>query len=153
MQNNELYHYGVPGMRWGVRRAQRKLADLTGRHHSKVSEEEAKRFRADVKSAKSIKNDQAREQMVRNANSKSASGKKYADAVLAQAKHERSTAFPKKVAITAGTVAAYPLLGAVVMQVGKGVAPVIKPVAKTAGKAVQKTVLWWTNPNLYKDYK
>ena len=24
--NGELYHYGVPGMRWGVRRAKRKLA-------------------------------------------------------------------------------------------------------------------------------
>ena len=26
MNENELYHYGVPGMRWGVRRAQHKLS-------------------------------------------------------------------------------------------------------------------------------
>lgn len=26
MQQNELQHYGVPGMRWGVIRAKKKLA-------------------------------------------------------------------------------------------------------------------------------
>ena len=29
--NNELYHYGVPGMRWGVRRADAKLQRVSAR--------------------------------------------------------------------------------------------------------------------------
>lgn len=31
MMNDELYHYGVPGMRWGVRRSQNKLGRIDKR--------------------------------------------------------------------------------------------------------------------------
>ena len=31
--NNELYHYGVVGMRWGIRRAQRKGTTYTYKSH------------------------------------------------------------------------------------------------------------------------
>jgi hypothetical protein len=55
MSNNELKHYGIPGMKWGVRRAQRKLAKLTGRDAKDVSEKEAKQFRRDVKYLKTMK--------------------------------------------------------------------------------------------------
>lgn len=31
MMNNEIYHYGVPGMKWGVRRSQNKLGRIDKR--------------------------------------------------------------------------------------------------------------------------
>ena len=36
--NNELYHHGVPGMKWGVRRAEKRQARLE-RRHSRMSED------------------------------------------------------------------------------------------------------------------
>ena len=38
MENNELYHYGVKGMKWGVRRFQNKGGTLTDAGKSKYSE-------------------------------------------------------------------------------------------------------------------
>lgn len=49
MHNNELYHHGVKGMKWGVRRAKRQLAKRTGRKLSSISDKEAQQFRTDVK--------------------------------------------------------------------------------------------------------
>lgn len=52
--NDELYHYGVPGMRWGRRKAQRqlnrakrRLARYTNRSESQIGDEEAKKFLTD----------------------------------------------------------------------------------------------------------
>lgn len=139
--DNELYHYGVPGMKWGVRRAQKQLAKLTGRDRSKVSAEEAERFRKDVKSAKAMKDANTREQWVRSVSKKNASGKKYADAVLTQAKKERASKYIKGPAITAGVIATYPFLAAAAIRVSDGIAPVVKPIAKGIGK----TLFWWNN--------
>lgn len=47
-QNNELYHYGVLGMRWGVKRARRNLAKAD-RLRSRGMTEKANRLEARAK--------------------------------------------------------------------------------------------------------
>ena len=144
MNNNELYHYGVPGMKWGVRRAQKQLASLTGRDRSKVSAEEAIKFKSDVKTASNIKNQAVREQWIKNSVAKNAAGKKYAEAVIQKSKHAKAKKFAKGAAITAGVAAAYPFLGALAVGVNQGIAPIAAPVARALGTGVKKTLFWWT---------
>lgn len=104
MNDNELYHYGVPGMKWGVRRAQKQLAKLTGRDSSKVSEKEAESFRKDVKTFKKMNKTERTE--IGNATLKNKYGKKYADAVIKQAGKEKvKSIIGKTTAIAAGTAA------------------------------------------------
>jgi hypothetical protein len=45
---DELYHYGVKGMRWGIQRSKEKLAKRTKRSESDISDEEAVDFMKDV---------------------------------------------------------------------------------------------------------
>lgn len=49
--NNELYHYGVKGQKWGVRRYQNKDGTLTdaGKKRTKESDEKSKKTHAAVK--------------------------------------------------------------------------------------------------------
>lgn len=104
MNGDELYHYGVPGMRWGVRRAQKQLATLTGRDKTKVSAEEAQRFRKDVKTFKKMNKSERAE--IGNATLKSKHGKEYADAVIKQAGKEKvKSIIGKTAAVAAGTAA------------------------------------------------
>lgn len=53
----ELYHYGVPGMRWGVRRYQNKDGSLTATGKKKVSKEDKLKEKAAKKAAKKERSD------------------------------------------------------------------------------------------------
>ena len=108
--NNELYHFGVKGMKWGVRRAQKQLGNLTERHHTQVSEQEARKFRGDVGIVKNIKSKSDRQSYVIS-NTTALGGKKHAEAVLRQANKEHASSFARKALVTAGiaAVASYPV--------------------------------------------
>ena len=41
MNNNELYHYGVPGMKWGVRKSEDKLSRISSRSKKEKWSEDA----------------------------------------------------------------------------------------------------------------
>ena len=104
MNGNELYHYGVPGMRWGVQRAKNQLSKLTGRDKMKISDDEANRFRKDVKTLKKLNKSERSE--IGNTTLKTKHGKEYADAVIKQAGKEKvKSIIGKTAAIAAGTTA------------------------------------------------
>ena len=120
MDNNELYHYGVPGMRWGVRRAKKQLAKLTGRDKTKITDKQAEKFRGDVAEAKNIKSMSDRKAWTQT-NAKRLGGKKYADAVLKQANKESISKFATKAAIGIGVGATAAIAFAPVGQILAGV--------------------------------
>ena len=124
MNNDELYHYGVPGMRWGIRKGRNQLSKLTGQDKSKISDEKAKKFRGDVATAKTIKS-KADRQAWASSNAKQLGGKKYADAVLKQANKENARKFATKTAVGIGVgavtaVALYPV-GKVLLGVNEAI--------------------------------
>ena len=45
-----MYHYGVKGMKWGVRRAKKQMSKRLNRKESSISDKEALQWRKDVKS-------------------------------------------------------------------------------------------------------
>lgn len=78
-QHNELYHHGVPGMKWGVRRSREKLGRKVGKMRSKNSElsDKVKRLndaakKYDVKSTKMIKRNAKYEARIAKATPKQA---------------------------------------------------------------------------------
>lgn len=44
-----MYHHGVKGMKWGVRRAKKQMSKRLGRKESSISDKEALQWKKDVK--------------------------------------------------------------------------------------------------------
>ena len=55
MDSNELYHHGVKGMRWGVRRYQNKDGSLTNAGKKHVKQNPTKGWSKDAKAAYTMK--------------------------------------------------------------------------------------------------
>lgn len=76
MENNELQHWGIPGMKWGVRRFQNKDGSLTSAGKKRVSRkvqkqrEEALKKARDAREAKK-KMEEKKEQLIRSGDAKS----------------------------------------------------------------------------------
>ena len=93
MDNNELIHHGVKGMKWGVRRDRKTLAKLTGKKENDISEEDAFRFRKDIKS------------MRRKKLNTTTLDPSYANAVITQMKKEKVKKIVGASVTTAGMAA------------------------------------------------
>ena len=91
MKNDQLYHHGIKGMKWGVRRSDAQLARARGKKTEEVHEDYAKAH--DGKSVKNMSDAELRarnnrlqmEQQYANLTKNSSAGKKFVTGVLISA--------------------------------------------------------------------
>lgn len=143
--NDELYHYGILGMRWGVRRYQKKDGTLTN-SGKKRYDKEMERLKAEEKVIKNKKRTQSKletleakrksvEELKKNSNKpKEKSVKEYSDAELReivnrlQLEKQYKDLSPKQVSIGK----------TVVNRIAKNV---VVPAAEEMGKQVVKSLM------------
>ena len=63
---NELYHYGVKGMKWGVRRYQNKDGSLTAVGRKRLSRDIKKKYKRDYDSAQPLKTSDSYKKLVKS---------------------------------------------------------------------------------------
>ena len=145
MMNDELYHYGVLGMRWGVRRYQKKDGTLTN-SGKKRYDKEMERLKAEEKIIKNKNRTQSKlekleakrksvEELKKNSNKpKEKSVKEYSDAELRervnrlQLEKQYKDLSPKQVSIGKTVV-------------NRIVKNVVVPAAEEMGKQVVKSLM------------
>ena len=145
MMNDELYHYGILGMRWGVRRYQKKDGTLTN-SGKKRYDKEMERLKAEEKVIKNKKRTQSKlekleakrksvEELKKNSNKpKEKSVKEYSDAELReivnrlQLEKQYKDLSPKQVSIGKTVV-------------NRIVKNVVVPAAEEMGKQVVKSLM------------
>jgi hypothetical protein len=102
MNNNQLYHHGIKGMKWGVRRTDEQLARARGKKTEEIHEDYAKAH--DGKSVKSMSDAELRarnnrlqmEQQYANLTKNTSAGKKFVTGVLISAGTAVATTFATK---------------------------------------------------------
>ena len=102
MNNNELYHYGVPGMRWGVRRSKtqsgrssKKTKQMTADEKKKASmkkDVKNRRTLSDADLKKKIERIKSEKQLKDLTNEEIAPGKKFVSDVLSSSGKKVATA-------------------------------------------------------------
>lgn len=97
MNQEELQHYGIKGMKWGVRRSKAQLARLSGRKKEDISDEEAEKFKKDVRRTSMLDRSPTKKLQMYNKMTVE-NGRDYARAVLKQA------SINKTINTVAGTV-------------------------------------------------
>ena len=145
MMNDELYHYGILGMRWGVRRYQKKDGTLTN-SGKKRYDKEMERLKAEEKIIKNKNRTQSKlekleakrksvEELKKNSNKpKEKSVKEYSDAELRervnrlQLEKQYKDLSPKQVSIGKTVV-------------NRIVKNVVVPAAEEMGKQVVKSLM------------
>ena len=117
MNNNELYHYGVLGMKWGVRRYQNPDGSLTEAGKKRYADKEVKKGRKqDSKYRRTLSDDELRRKVERIKLEKQlkdltkedlSPGRKFVGNILASSGGKIATA----VVVGVGTYAAKSILG------------------------------------------
>lgn len=99
MDNNELYHYGVLGMRWGIRRSRSTSSGKSSKKRKSTNQKTVQKSKPKPKTVKDLSNDELKakitrlelEKRYRDLNPPTVSrGRKFVDKVLAPAATEAS---------------------------------------------------------------
>lgn len=135
MSDNDLYHWGIKGMKWGVRRYQNKDGSLTPTGRKRRRDDYHEDY-TKAHNKKSVK--QMSDQELRNRNNRLQMEKQYAD--LTRKKNKGKAVLTALIA-TAGTITAAQNAYNVYKNVGKAALDAVGPVViDKVGDFVMKSI-------------